>query len=378
MGTFSKFLVLSLVFSFLLIPLASGASYRGIITTGLTCNTGLNSVFLTVRVYRVSTGSPNFMFDMDDIPNPPIRYPPDNGWWNNWTDYLFYINGSGAYLVETITPDSPSPVRFTSPSYAYEGSGRFTWYLILDHNATPLRLSPRHAIGIYRFNGSCLERTAVENSTEFPWQLEGSKYAVIEEYKTYMLFDPEVRGSLGWTPFNVSKALINRYFGSNTTRNSLFGMVFMNRSAILIGSMEGFFEGNGSYYFLKPVKFNPAGFNYTVIKSYPNWSEIPYYGVLIYPQGFVPLLEYDPTKSGRVILAPNVKPFKVPPCGTSNGSTTGTRPLIKLPASNNGSSRSPSGGPPMSETLLGGISGVVIGLMIGAIVGRRGERHEED
>ena len=373
-------IALSLTLSFIFLPHASGAVYKGVIISDSLVNwagwnTGLNSAFIAIRVYWVETEYPSFMLSFG-IPFPPIRYPSDNGWWNNWTDYLFYINGSSAYLVETITPNSPTPVRFTFPSYAYLGSGQFCWYLILDHNATPLRLSPRHAIGIYRFNGSCLEKTTVENSTEFPWQLQGSTLAIIEDYGSYMLFEPGAKGSLGWTPFNVSKALLNQYFGPNTTRNSVFGVVFMNRSAVLIVPFEGFFEGNGSYYFLKPVKFNPAGDNYTVVAAYSDWRRMPYYGVLVYPYGFIPLLKYDPTKPGWVSLASNVKPFRVPLCKTASGgnitSTPGrTRTPVRTP-------QNPSSTIPVSTLLLGSVSGVGVGLVIGAVLGWRREWHEED
>jgi len=375
--TYFNLMVLVLLLSLFLTPYASGAAYRGIIITNHGWNTGLNSAFLSVRVYRVETGRPNFTLPRYGIPYPPIRYPPARGWWNNWTEYLFYINGSGAYLVETITLDSPSPVLSTFPRYVHEGFWHFSWYLIIDHNATPLQLRPRHALGVYRFNGSCLEAVAVENFTEFPWQLQGTKYAVIEDYGSYMLFDPEAKGSLGWTPFNVSKELLNKYFGPSTTRNSVFGAVFLNRSAILIVPYEGFLEGDGKYYFLKPVEFYAAGFNYIIVESYPNWSEMPYYGVLIYPLGFVPLLRYDPTRPEEVALAPNVKSFNAPVCGAPNGSTTAMGTQIKPPTSNKESSKRPNGSSTVSEILLGGISGIVIGLIIGAVLRGR-EHHEED
>jgi len=375
--TYFNLMVLVLLLSLFLTPYASGTAYRGIIITNHGWNTGLDSAFLAIRVYRVETGCPNFTLPRYGIPYPPIRYPPAKGWWNNWTKYLFYINGSGAYLVETITPDSPSPVLSTFPRYVHEGFWHFSWYLIIDHNATPLQLGSRHALGVYRFNGSCLEAVAVENSTEFPWELQGTKYAVIEDYGGYMLFDPGVKGSLGWTPFNVSKELLNKYFGPNTTRHSVVGAVFLNRSAILIVPYEGFLERNGGYYLLKPVEFYAAGFNYIIVESYPNWSKMPYYGVLIYPLGFVPLLRYDPTRLGDVALAPNVKAFRVPLCGAPNGSTTAIGTQIKPPTSNKESSKHPNGSSTVSEILLGGISGIVIGLIIEAVLRGR-EHHEED
>ncbi|WP_456395561.1 hypothetical protein [Thermococcus sp.] len=373
-----------MLLSLFLTPYASGTAYRGIIITNYGWDTGLDSAFLAIRVYRVETECPNFTLPRYGVPYPPIRYPPARGWWNNWTDYLFYINGSGAYLVETITPDSPSPVLSTFPQYVYEGSLRFSWYLIIDHNTTPLQLSPRHALGIYRFNGSCLKAVAVENSTEFPWELQGTKYAVIEDYGSYMLFDPEAKGSLGWTPFNVSKELLNKYFGPNTTRHSVSGMVFMNRSAILIVSHEGFFEGNGGYYLLKPVKFYAAGYNFTAVETYSNWSEMPYYGVLIYPRGFVPLLRYDPTKLGQVILTPNVKPFRLPFCRSKEENSSGTTVTLESPlpqtlTRTQGALEAPETSkiPLDGQVLLGGIAGVGIGLVIGMILRHGRGCHEK-
>ncbi|WP_457751867.1 hypothetical protein [Thermococcus sp.] len=102
-------IALSLGFFILLTPLVSAASYRGVIMTISGWNTGINSAFLAVRVYRVETERPGFTLPYFGIPYPPIRYPPAKGWWRDWIDYLFYINGSGAYLVERLFPDSPLP-----------------------------------------------------------------------------------------------------------------------------------------------------------------------------------------------------------------------------------------------------------------------------
>ncbi len=382
--TYFNLMVLVLLLSLFLTPYASGAAYGGIIITNSGWNTGLDSAFLAIRVYRVETGRPNFTLPRYGIPYPPIRYPPARGWWNNWTEYLFYINGSGAYLVETITPDSPSPVLSTFPWYIHQGSWHFSWYIILDHNATSLPLHPRHAIGIYRFNGSCLESAAVENSAKFPWELQGTTFTVIEDYGSYMLFDPEAKGSLGWTPFNVSKGLLNKYFGPNTTRHSVFGAVFLNRSAILIVPYEGFFEGNSGYYLLKPVEFYAAGYNYTAVETYSNWTEMPSYGVILYPHGFIPLLRYDPTKLGQVILTPNVKPFRPPFCRNKEENSSGTTVTLESPlpqtlTRTQGALEVPETSkiPLDGQVLLGGIAGVGIGLVIGMILRHGRGRHEK-
>ncbi|WP_457751863.1 hypothetical protein [Thermococcus sp.] len=183
----------------------------------------------------------------------------------------------------------------------------------------------------------------------------------------YITFEPNLKSQIGYY-FNVSTALIDRYFGPNTTVLALGAMALADGKSLLLMPKIMFTNCSGEYYLVKPMSSDLLGekFNYSAVKSYQNWSEMPYYGVLWYPHGFIPLLKYDPTKPGEVTLAPNVKPFGVPLCsGTSTG------PGETLTSSNPSTSVRVEGS---TLTLPLGVLlflGIAFGVLGGVVLGRK-------
>ena len=310
MRTFSKFLALSLAISFIFLPSASGWSgCSGVFIVPSDVSPGKDAAFVRVDVYYVLSNGTNFTDD----------YPPEGGVFPR--EYLFYVNGSGAYFVSMEEYPSCSLAGGVTNIKPIVGYYNGSWYLLLDHWVAETALSrnytyPKRIIGVYRFNGTCLTNsTVILNNDEASFDLVPSS---VEAHGDYIVFRSGLKSQISYY-FNISRALLDRYFGPNTTELSIGAMALADGRSLLIMPRIMFTNCSGRYYLVKPVGSDLLGetFNYSAVKSCSNWSDMPYYGILWYPRGFIPLLKYDPTKSGGVTLAPNVKMFRVPSCKTS-------------------------------------------------------------
>jgi len=352
-------IALLLTISFIFLPYASGWNgCSGVFITPSDVSPGRNAAFIRIDVYYVSSNGTNFT----------SGYPPGEDMFPH--EYLFYVNKSGAYFVLMEEYPSCSLAGGGSQIKPVVGYYNGSWYLLLDHWAAETALPrkytyPKRIIGVYRFNGTCLANsTVILNNDEASFDLVPTN---VEVKGGYIIFEPNLKSQIGYY-FNVSMALIDRYFGSNTTGLSIGAMALADGKSLLLMPKMMFTNCSGKYYLVKPVSSDLLGerFNYSAVKSYQNWSEMPYYGVLWYPYGFIPLLKYDPTKPGGVTLAPNVKMFHVPFCkaigksgmGTPGKTATGVQNITTTTPERS------SGGFSAIQLLLVGILGALVGVML--------------
>ncbi|NJE61738.1 hypothetical protein [Thermococcus sp. 21S7] len=356
-------IALLLALSFIFLPYASGWSgCSGVFITSSDVSPGKDAAFVRIDVYYVFPNGTNFT----------SGYPPEGDMLPH--EYLFYVNESGAYFVLMEEYPSCSLAGGVSHIKPIVGYYNGSWYLLLDHWATETALPrkytyPKHIIGVYRFNGTCLTNsTVILNNDEASFDLVPSNARTRGDY---IIFQPGLKSQIGYY-FNVSKALLNRYFGPSTTGLSTGAMALADGKSLLLIPEMMFMNCSNRYYLVKPVSSDLLGekFNYSAVKSYSNWSEMPYYGVLWYPRGFIPLLKYDPTEPGGVTLAPNVKMFHVPLCAGASKNGTVTAPKTPTGTTMGQTSSTPTG---YSRFLLplGLVAGALFGVLIGYSLARR-------
>lgn len=284
----------------------SSTYYEGVVLFPGHIIVGKEDAFISVDVYDTSIPS--------NI-NPSAIYLSIENEETPDYEYLFYINNSGAYLVyEAMLPCNNPPFQV----YPMVGYYNDTWYLLLDHSAVTFNVSPRRAIGLYRFNKSCLSPTTIllYNVTSMV-----DTRAFPTDYGEYIEFAPSQKSSLGFY-FKVPKSVLNRHFGSNTTDMSVIAYSLIGGKTLIILPVQGAFKNAETlgYILIKPTKFNitTAKTCYSVIAHYTWGKELPYYGVLFYSRNgstrFIPLLKYNLYSPVEVSPAPNVKPFNVPLC----------------------------------------------------------------
>ncbi len=284
----------------------SSTYYEGVVLFPGHIIVGKDDAFISVDVYDTSIPS--------NI-NPSAIYLSIENEETPDYEYLFYINNSGAYLVYEASLPCNNPPSQVYPMVGYYND---TWYLLLDHSAVTFNVSPRRAIGLYRFNKSCLSPTTIllYNVTSMV-----DTWASPVEYKNYIEFIPTQESSLGFY-FNISKSVLDRYFGLNTTDMSVIAYSLIGGKTLIILPVQGAFKNAETlgYILIKPTKFNitTAKTCYSVIANYTWERELPYYGVLFYSKNgstrFIPLLKYNLYSPVEVSPAPNVKPFNVPLC----------------------------------------------------------------
>ena len=281
--------------------------YYGKLLSPLFLEVGEDSVFVFVGVYDIV-----FTPNMSSL---PVRY------WKPDYAYLFYVNSSGAYLVYRAMLPYNFPPAQVFPIVSYYNN---SWYLLLDHSAVTFNISPRRAIGLYRFNKNCLFPTTLllYNVTSM-----ADSRAIPTDYGNYIEFAPTQKSSMGFY-FMVPKSVLDRYLGPNTTANTVVAYSFPGGETAVILPVEGALMENSEnprYIFVKPIACG-LKCNYSVVADSTSENNFPYYGVLFYSKNgsirFVPLIRYDLNSPKGVSLAPNVKPFNISFCPKSRGNTT--------------------------------------------------------
>ncbi|WP_461866556.1 hypothetical protein [Thermococcus sp.] len=352
-----KWILISLFFIFILISntyvSCASAYYEGVVIFPRLSVVGRDDAFILVAVYKLSL-PPNMNSSAITLPIED-KVSPDY-------EYLFYVNSSGAYLVYKAMLPYNSPPAQVFPIVGYYNN---SWYLLLDHSAVTFNVSPRRAIGLYRFNKSCISPTTLllYNVTSMV-----DTQAFPTEYGEYMEFAPTQKSSVGFY-FTVPKSVLDKYFGPNTTATDVTARSLVGGETLVILPVEGAFKNaeSSKYILIKPTKMNLATlrYYYSVVATPISEDGLPYYGVLFYSKNgsirFVPLIKYALTTTLThpwvVGLAPNVKLFHVPFCPESEENNS-----IRTPVSYSSS---------FSVSNYWCVLIFFLGVLTGIIVGRR-------